>query len=709
MKLSWKFLLLLILPLAFLIYLGGDFAYPVRGDYSDLAISHLPNAEFLRRSLINGEIPMWSPLLFAGYPFAANPLSGLHYPPGWLALLFPLPFGFNFVTALHLVAAGFGMFLFLRKEGLSDWPAFGAAIAFQAMPKILSHYAAGHLSLVYAVCLTPWLFWAEIKRHESCGERIGAWSIAPGIALGLIVMADLRWAPYAAILWFAYAIRRFTSQRHNGSMARFLPWVGGVLTQGGVVLILSASLWLPLIEFIPLTTRAAITSAERVGISLPAANLLGLFIPSLGSYAEWELYAGALPWLLLIFSLAVPDLHRKVWFWLVFLFLSLLASMGGSIPGYEALSNLPGFSLLRVPSRALFLSGFSFAVLTGFALEYLLQNKVEQKPEPIFFMVPFAAFPLLIAGGMGLYLGGYFQPFLWAGVAVLVFMALILTAERRWLPVRITQGLFVVLMLLEMGGMDATLLKVKDRAEILSAQAEVMAVVKPGTGDYYRVYSPSFSLPQTVTANAEVGLIDGIDPMQLTAYVKLFSDASGIPIDGYTVTLPPFSNGSPQTDNAGYSPNTELLGVLNTKFVVSAFPISAAGLKLVEIIRGTYIYENQMFHQRAWVEDADGEMVGSADIMDYQANRVILQAAGPGKLVLSDVMYPGWQVTVDGDAEVIQPYLGILRSVELAAGNHEVRFTFHPLTVYLGWGISLMGWLVVVIFAFNKQRLVQSA
>ncbi len=113
MKRHWTVLFLLIFPAVFLIYIKGNFAFPVRGDYSDLLISHFTNAEFLRESLRQGEIPLWSSRIFEGYPFAADPLSGLHYPFGWLALLFPLPFCFNLVTALHLAAAGLGMYLFM--------------------------------------------------------------------------------------------------------------------------------------------------------------------------------------------------------------------------------------------------------------------------------------------------------------------------------------------------------------------------------------------------------------------------------------------------------------------------------------------------------------------------------------------------------------------------------------------------------------------
>lgn len=702
MKSFWKYSLPLIVPLAFLFYLGGNFAFPVRGDYSDLAITHLPNAEFLRNSLLSGEIPLWSPLIFAGYPFAANPLSGLHYPFGWLALLFELPFGFNLTTALHLLAAGAGMALFLKREGLGDWPALAAAMAFQLMPKLMAHYAAGHLTLTYAVCLTPWVLWAEQKRIEN--RRVSGWAFCPGVVLALIVLADPRWAPYAALLWFAYATRAYIHQRKARIAPKFIRWSGGLLLQGVAVLVLSASLWLPLIEYIPLSTRDLMTASERIGISLPAENLLGLFIPSLGGYAEWELYAGALPWLLLLFALAVPNLRRQVWFWLGLLGVSLLASLGDAIPGYSALSNLPGFSLLRVPARALFLTGFSFAVLTGYALEYLIQNKVEQKPEPVFFMTPFVTFPLLIAAGMGFYLGGYYQPFLWAGLALLIGLLAILVFEKRWLSTGISTCVFLLALVVEMAAMDAGLMSVKAPAEVLSQDQALLEIVSPQEGELYRVYSPSFSLPQYLANGQGIELVDGIDPMQLSAYVELFSTASGVPLKGYTVTLPPFVQGEPQTDNAAYLPDANLLGVLNTRYVLAAFPLEVDGLTWRASVDGVQVYENAYYRERAWVESEDGQ-TSPAEIVARQANRVVVAAAGPGNLVLADAFYPGWQAWVDGEPAQIEPYSGALRSVALGGGDHQVVFKYRPLTVYLGWACSLVGWIsILAVFGMNGKR-----
>jgi hypothetical protein len=701
MKRSWKFLLLLCIPIAFLLYLRGDFAYPVRGDYSDLVITHLPNAIFLRNSLLSGEIPLWSPLIFAGYPFAANPLSGLHYPFGWLALLFPLPFGFNLVTALHLAAAGLGMYLFVKSEGLSDWPALAAAMTFQAMPKIMAHYAAGHLTMIYAISLTPWLLWAERKRQDSRG--INVWNLCPGIILALIVLADPRWAPYAALLWFAYALRLYIQQRKKNGAPGFVTWTGGLLLQGLVTAILSAPLWLPLLEYVPLSTRSLLTASERVGISLPAENLLGLFIPSMGGYAEWELYAGALPWLLLIFTLAVPQVRRQGCFWLGVLGVSVLVSLGESIPGVQALSNLPGFSLLRVPARSLFLTGLAFAVLTGYAIEYLMQNKVEQKPEPVFFMTPFIAFPLLIAAGMYFFLGGYYQPFLWAGLALLVGMIAILLIERRWLPVGICLPILLLVLVVEMTGMDASLMMRKASTDVFSQDEELMAFVSAPGDERYRVYSPSFSLPQYLTVSNGLELVDGIDPMQLSAYVEFFSRASGIPVEGYTVTLPPFADGKPEIDNAGYSPDAELLGLLNTRYVLSAFPLVSDGLEWITSIDDVQVYQNLKYRPRAWLEGPDGSL-DEVEIVIYKANQVVLNTAGAGRLVLADVNYPGWQVTVDGQAAQIAPYLNILRSVELGEGKHQVIFTFQPISVYAGWGIALIGWLSILLISLKQGR-----
>jgi hypothetical protein len=108
---------LILIPLLVILPQLNTFAYPPHpGAFSDLAVTHYPNAYFMQRELVaHRSVPLWSPLIMSGYPFAANPLSGLMYPPGWLALLLPLPAGMNLIAALHRPRGNRDEFL--RAEG----------------------------------------------------------------------------------------------------------------------------------------------------------------------------------------------------------------------------------------------------------------------------------------------------------------------------------------------------------------------------------------------------------------------------------------------------------------------------------------------------------------------------------------------------------------------------------------------------------------
>ncbi|MCB8822687.1 YfhO family protein [Microvirga rosea] len=69
-------------------------------------------------------------------------------------------------------------------------------------------------------------------------------------------------------------------------------------------------------------------------------------------------------------------------------------------------------------------------------------------------------------------------------------------------------------------------------------------------------------------------------------------------------------------------------------------------------------------------------------IVSYQRNSVSidLETVEAGVLVLHDVYYPGWEVTVDGERKPLLRANLLFRGVEIPAGRHRVEFNFRPIS-----------------------------
>jgi hypothetical protein len=75
-----------------------------------------------------------------------------------------------------------------------------------------------------------------------------------------------------------------------------------------------------------------------------------------------------------------------------------------------------------------------------------------------------------------------------------------------------------------------------------------------------------------------------------------------------------------------------------------------------------------------------GAPVGMARIVRYANTEVIVEvdAPGGGFLLLNDVWHPWWRAEVDGAPADILKANVIFRAVAVAAGRHQIRFSFHP-------------------------------
>ncbi len=695
-------LILIILPILTFSSFLPDFIFPKGTQYSDYTISHYPNLLYLQNSIAsNHSIPLWNNQILSGFPMIADPLAGLWYPGNWLTILFPLPLGTHLVTLLHLISGGLGMYLFLRERKNTSFAAFLGAMSFEMMPKLFIHYAAGHVSMVQAITWTPWLLLIQSRRFQMPHNQARTWYQAGFYAL--ILLCDLRWVAYAFLLDALFFIHQLWITRPHlirQLLIKLAGWVSQLLLGMG----LSGIFLVPFFEYLALTDRSQLLAGDILNYGLPLGKLMGLIIPDMGGYAEYFIYPGLLVWIAFLGVLSIPSLRKKYTFIYIFIGLCLLYSFGSAIPGLSWIVNIPGVNLLRVPSRMFFIITFCFIVM---AADYFsnLENASDLKKQvnllPPFFTLIFSIAICLVISFTG---NALISDFLWpAMISFLLFTLFLLKKYTN------KTKLYVNVFLIIVATMDFI---VVNASQIDVVPADVVLTMDQGLYDYlskdqdgeFRVYSPSYRLEQQNTAYHQLQLVDGIDPMHLKTYAAYMERASGVPYTGYSVTIPPYINGQPESDNEKAVPDSELLGLLNTKYIVSDFPIDSPGLTLLDSGTEALVYENSNFLPRAWMEN--NGVVENTDISFTKTtpNTIQVRAKGPGTLVLSEIHYPGWVATIDGVKTPIQEAHQILRSVDLPEGVVDVEFRYIPNSLMIGACLSAFSIVCLLVIESIKSR-----
>ena len=385
---------------------------------------------------------------------------------------------------------------------------------------------------------------------------------------------------------------------------------------------LAACQWLPLVVLLPETTRTSMTLHDAAVWSLPWRYLVGLLLADHGGFHEWITYVGVgtlgLAWVGV----------RALWRgrggrcsvgWLVSWLVGLLVgaawfSLGENGGLFQVLWRVvPGLGLLRVPPRAWVLVVFATAVLAGFGVEETRRQGCKgtrgQGDKGIrrtrrwwqMAVLGVGVFPPLLVAGYWLLVG--VPPLSLVMFGVVTPLAVALVGFRFQVGVDLKPGALkletalgcaaVLLVAVDLLIVDVTLVGARSPEEVFAdgrAAAEWLAM-QP---DRFRVYSPSYSIPQHVAELYGLELADGVDPLQLASYADYLTRAAGLEPQGYSVTLPPFPEGADvRTALKDTVPDTEMLGLLGVRYVAAAFPVADNGLQLVDRFDGVYLYQNE--------------------------------------------------------------------------------------------------------------------
>jgi hypothetical protein len=349
----------------------------------------------------------------------------------------------------------------------------------------------------------------------------------------------------------------------------------------------------------------------------------------------------------------------------------------------------------------------SMSVLSAYAHDRLEEiiTDTERRRARITLMA-LGGFGVLFTVGVMFLTGNLLISFIWGGVFLLLSSLWIGVGTTTKLPKRLLLLGVWALCLVDVLYVDANQFFPHSSEVVLGENSEVFKFVSEEEG-VYRVYSPSYSFPQQTAAWYKLELAEGVDPLHLLAYSNYMEEATGVPVPRYSVTVPSFeeNGGNPDTANKSYIPDAKMLGKLNVRFVVAEFEVNSPGLQLVSRSGNTYVYENLFVFPRAWVEKPSGEIT-EVTIVELNPNRVELIASGPGTLYLSEINYPGWRVTVNGNVEHLEGNL--LRIVQLDQGEHNIEFQYQPLSVYIGWSVGILALLGLLVYSFlgsdTRQR-----
>ncbi|MCB9138860.1 MAG: oligosaccharide flippase family protein [Caldilineaceae bacterium] len=298
---------------------------------SDLVLQNAVWKEHVRRTLADGQFPLWNPQIFTGMPFMAGGQASVFYPLSLLFLILPLTAAYGWFTAVQIGLAGMGLYVFARTLGLRPPAALAGGVIY-----MFSGFLIASVVFTMFIAAAPWLPFLLavieiiIRKQEEKGTQsfrpipyvfLGAAAIGFTVLAGhpeLIYYTLMTAGAYSAVRLGA-AWRRLKDQRlkiedwgeqgsgadaadldtqssiftlqSSGVTPRILKLAAWLLTMAVLGIALGGVQLLPLLELLPLNFRdGSATLAQVRGWAWPSRHVLTFALPNVfgnPSHHQW--------------------------------------------------------------------------------------------------------------------------------------------------------------------------------------------------------------------------------------------------------------------------------------------------------------------------------------------------------------------------------------------------------------------------------------
>lgn len=626
-------------------FVGGD-TYPY----------YFPLKQHYAEGLKANELWLWHPRIGGGVPVLGESQTGVFYPPNLVAYrLLGLNEAYSAIFLVHYVLAYVFTFWLGRALGFGRPSSLLAALIF------VYGWFPPRACLEWAIVTGTWLplaVFASVRWLQTARIRWG-WAVTLILLVQLLAghfhLAFITLVTLAVLGLSLSPPRVEADSRGLGPWGRraFLPlfFVSGYL--------LAALQLLPTWELRSVSQRAGADFAREVTYgSIPLDYFAQLVAPfafygrgeaplramnARTNQVEAHLYFGLAPLLLAAGLVVTARGAREWWPWLVLVALGVVLASGWP---FAWLAYVPGFNFFRGPGRYGLMAQLGVAMLVGHAASRF--GWLSAKPRAALFGLVF------LVTTVELY---------WVGRQVqyvaMVWPPMIARIDRSEICRRLTPADRV---LAPAGNLLA-----------LSPAACVPPYLGMGPAEYYALWTwgddRNVFLGEVA---AEPGVVDLLRGAGVTHLLT-------------EVPLPP---GWPaQLIWSGYDPFLH--------------PLLAR-----DELQPLYLYSLTGALGRVYLRDAESgkRAEGTVRLALQHPHRVVIEVDLPraAQVVLTDLRYPGWTATLDGDP--IGSAAGSLdRIVNVPAGKHEIEWTYSPASLWRGVAITLST-LAILLAATNWYR-----
>ena len=661
----------------------------------DLAGFHVPLAGVVVEALRSGRFPLWEPYTYAGYPFHADLQAQLFYPPAWLGFAFgvvrddAILYWLEWLIALHLVLAGIGAYLLLRRLECGRGAALFGATAFQLGCFFVSQ--PQHLGAVSAAAWMPFAWLGVVQLADGFTPKRFA---VLAIALAMTFLAGFASVTLISYGTTAYLAAVLAIRRRNWR----LPVT--ILAAFGVAAGLSAVQLMPTLE---LSSQSAASNRwlwnEPGGLPVRALasaiwpNRLHVFTPfdhnlfkETANFTFLYFYNGQLTVWLALAGLFVRKGPARLFSWLAVL--CALVLFGGPLPGYlEIFHHLP--KVVRNAAYTEFaLAGFSLgmAVAAALTLQQLTRHRAR-----------------------------------WAAATALATgVELLLVASNR--PMNTGEGGWK---------RHDSARQVMHDPRLLAALRTMVHETEPPLRTDTMEYSPRFTSSAPLLRLPSANGDNPFAPLRMLAYRGIYTkvvpwerqypieDFASPFIDAASVGFlmregPPLDAGilgAARWQRVAISSERPLtvyrnLAVLPRYRLLTAVRSAANMEEARRLLPTVDPHTTAIVEHTVTLSSLNRDTAGRVAVLSYLPERVELrtEAAEPSFLLAAEGYAPGWRAAIDGIPYPVYPANVAFMGLPVPVGTHLVTLEYCPASLTWWAAVSALSWIALAIWALVLPR-----